>query len=164
MSNDIIPVVVVASPDGEVSRYRLEKAVAEFETKDDVFSSDFLGDTIVVVSEAKETPETPDIAVWTVDSMVLLPDTLASDTKSIPGTADSPPLRKDEYLISRVPSSGWGGKRIFSTSITANVLPPGPYFLAGDALHQAWRMYPDELDVFATTFVAQNLHSVSEPM
>lgn len=28
-------------------------------------------------------------------------------------------------------------------------LPPGPYFLRGSSIHQAWRLYPDELDAFS---------------
>lgn len=30
-----------------------------------------------------------------------------------------------------------------------NLLPSGPYFLSGPNLHQAWRLYPDELEAFA---------------
>lgn len=42
----------------------------------------------------------------------------------------------------------------FSTVYCANVnstshaILPGPYFLQGSAIHQAWRLYPDHLDAF----------------
>ena len=36
-------------------------------------------------------------------------------------------------------------------------LPEGPYFLLGSQLHQAWKLYPDTLDSFATTIVAPSL-------
>jgi len=27
-------------------------------------------------------------------------------------------------------------------------LPPGPYFIEGQSIHQAWKLYEDELDAF----------------
>jgi hypothetical protein len=50
-------------------------------------------------------------------------------------------------LMTQLNSSGQ-----FSSVYRANaeswtsVLPPGPYFLQGQSIHQAWRLYPDELD------------------
>lgn len=38
----------------------------------------------------------------------------------------------------------------FSKS-TDSILPAGPYFLQGRHVHQAWRLYPDELDAFMIT-------------
>lgn len=35
-----------------------------------------------------------------------------------------------------------------STFEAESQLPSGPYFLSGRNLHQAWRLYPDELDAF----------------
>ncbi len=32
--------------------------------------------------------------------------------------------------------------------------PEGPYFLLGNQLHQAWRLYPDTLDSFVTTIIS----------
>lgn len=34
------------------------------------------------------------------------------------------------------------------TSKEIDLLPSGPYFLSGQNLHQAWRLYPDDLDAF----------------
>jgi hypothetical protein len=34
-----------------------------------------------------------------------------------------------------------------------NPLPDGPYFLFDGGLHQAWRLYSDHLDAFATTVI-----------
>lgn len=33
-------------------------------------------------------------------------------------------------------------------STSSNALPPGPYFLSQDSIHQAYRLYEDELDSF----------------
>lgn len=34
------------------------------------------------------------------------------------------------------------------TDGNTEALPSGPYFLHGSDIHQAWRLYPDELDAF----------------
>lgn len=38
-------------------------------------------------------------------------------------------------------------------------LPPGPYFLCGANVHQAWKLYPDDLDAFQTTVVPRDTSS-----
>lgn len=39
---------------------------------------------------------------------------------------------------------------------TAIQLPPGPYFLHGSNIHQAWRLYRDYLDAFIFGVVPEN--------
>jgi hypothetical protein len=39
-------------------------------------------------------------------------------------------------------------------------LPSGPYFLSGQNLHQAWRLFPDDLDAFTVGMIPEN---VEEP-
>lgn len=41
-----------------------------------------------------------------------------------------------------------------------NLLPSGPYFLQGQNLHQAWKLYDDSLGAFIQTVVPDN---VTEP-
>ncbi|KAL3419102.1 glutamyl-tRNA(Gln) amidotransferase [Phlyctema vagabunda] len=38
-------------------------------------------------------------------------------------------------------------------------LPPGPYFLCGTSIHQAWKMYADTLDAFVITVVPEQLYN-----
>lgn len=46
----------------------------------------------------------------------------------------------------------------FTTVYTSSAvgLPPGPYFLHGPNLHQAWRLYQDYLDAFIFGVVPEN--------
>lgn len=46
----------------------------------------------------------------------------------------------------------------FSTVYTSDALnlPPGPYFLHGTNIHQAWRLYPDYLDAFIFGVLPEN--------
>lgn len=37
-------------------------------------------------------------------------------------------------------------------------LPSGPYFLSGPNLHQAWRLYPDDLEAFASGLIPEDVH------
>ena len=36
-----------------------------------------------------------------------------------------------------------------------DLLPPGPYFLYGNRIYEAWRLYPDFLDAFQITFMPE---------
>ncbi|KAK5660029.1 hypothetical protein OQA88_13497 [Cercophora sp. LCS_1] len=38
-------------------------------------------------------------------------------------------------------------------------IPPGPYFLRGNAIHQAWKLYPDTLDAFSIAAYAEGVGS-----
>jgi hypothetical protein len=40
-------------------------------------------------------------------------------------------------------------------------LASGPYFLSGPNLHQAWRLYPDELDAFTVGMIPENIQSTA---
>ncbi|KAB8339253.1 hypothetical protein FH972_022187 [Carpinus fangiana] len=41
------------------------------------------------------------------------------------------------------------------------LLPSGPYFVLGQNIHQAWRLYEDELDAFVIPIVPQKLSSIT---
>lgn len=69
--------------------------------------------------------------------------------------------------------SGSGGKRTMTAISSvyhlqadleakenAAELPSGPYFLSGSNLHQAWKLYPDDLDAFTVGVIPEN---VGEP-
>lgn len=61
-------------------------------------------------------------------------------------------------LLTQVNSSG-----AFSTVYWSHpksdreVLPSGPYFLRGGDIHQAWRLYEDELDSFIFSVIPDNV-------
>lgn len=38
-------------------------------------------------------------------------------------------------------------------------IPPGPYFLRGNVIHQAWKLYPDTLDAFSVAAYAEDVGS-----
>jgi hypothetical protein len=45
----------------------------------------------------------------------------------------------------------------FDATGHSSELPSGPYFLRGPNLHQAWRLYPDELNAFTVGMVPEDL-------
>lgn len=40
-------------------------------------------------------------------------------------------------------------------------LPSGPYFLSGQNLHQAWRLYPDELEAFTFGLIPDDVFNAT---
>ena len=46
-------------------------------------------------------------------------------------------------------------KHIFQAS--ESNLPPGPYFLSEDGIHQAWRLYEDNLDAFIIPTIPESV-------
>jgi hypothetical protein len=57
------------------------------------------------------------------------------------------------HLLGGLPEMSASGFGITGTALslvedTLQLLPAGPYFLCGGVIHQAWRLYPDELDAF----------------
>ncbi len=43
-----------------------------------------------------------------------------------------------------------------------DLLPPGPYFVYGNGIYEAWRLYPDFLDAFQITFMPAASGSVGK--
>ena len=61
-----------------------------------------------------------------------------------------------DELASRIKLSGVSGfKEVYGAKANSilDLLPPGPYFLQSQNIHQAWRLYPDELDAFVMSVV-----------
>ena len=44
----------------------------------------------------------------------------------------------------------------YATQQEKDKLPSGPYFLSGQNLHQAWRLYPDDLEAFTFGLIPDN--------
>lgn len=105
-----------------------------FSRHDDVFSDDFLTHTVVVQGKRK--------GGRPIDASQIQWASLQRDTVHGP----------------------WKPSRIITIEFE-EALEPGPYFLTLDntldiTLSQAWRMYPDTQEAFATTFVP----SLEDPM
>lgn len=67
---------------------------------------------------------------------------------------------KDASLLHELRSSPHFDTIHMSTvSSLEKLLPSGPYFLQGQNIHQAWRLYPDELDAFIITVVPREVSS-----
>jgi len=46
------------------------------------------------------------------------------------------------------------------SELKSSDLPHGPYFLCGNAIHQAWRLYADNLDSFISTVIPKSVADV----
>ncbi|KAJ5950095.1 hypothetical protein N7454_001679 [Penicillium verhagenii] len=75
----------------------------------------------------------------------------------------SPEFSHTIVLIGGIDELEFGKSSLVSQNIsivytsTAFDLPPGPYFLHGANIHQAWRLYPDYLDAFIFGVLPDNV-------
>lgn len=112
---------VLLSIDEESTHESIQSDIKSFSQQDDVFSDDFLTDTVVIQGKNGQM----------VDESLIEWANLSVETAHGP----------------------WRPGRIIKIEFNM-ALEPGPYFLLPEsALAQAWRLYPDTQDAFATTFV-----------
>jgi hypothetical protein len=65
-----------------------------------------------------------------------------------------------DELASRLHSCGRFSEVYHSHAVSIDtLLPSGPYFFQGRTIHQAWRLYPDELDAFIFSVIPQDLRT-----
>ena len=67
----------------------------------------------------------------------------------------SVPTIEAENILSSDRTGSWSPSIIYNLKDDSDYeeVAEGPYFLVGDELHEAWRLYPDYLDSFMTTVV-----------
>lgn len=120
----VLPVTLVTTE--ELSNPSLDDLLKAFETYDDVYSSEF--------------------------AFALVEKPAANDTARR-GISSRDSNGKQTYTIevTDTPSDPSDGASTQATSF-AN-LPTGPYILHGKELHQAYRVYEDELDAFTVGIV-----------
>ncbi|KAL1865524.1 hypothetical protein Daus18300_007169 [Diaporthe australafricana] len=119
-ADQIIPVVVLSEKEINAGPEELGRTLRYLVDNDDVCTDEFTG--IIVVKPSGSGPEPS----GGLDN--------ASDAAAQP----SPDFPFTLYHLTTGPD----------TSSERDLLPSGPYFLSGQNLHQAWRLYPDDLDAF----------------
>lgn len=62
-------------------------------------------------------------------------------------------------LASKLNTSGCFSAIYSSRPNSTITLPSGPYFLHGNDIHQAWRLYPDDLDAFIFGVIAEDVRN-----
>lgn len=72
--------------------------------------------------------------------LVVNPSSSGSDSGVMADDASGPALSRFSAVYHLVPDA--------NVLKEEDRLPSGPYFLSGPNLHQAWRLYPDELEAF----------------
>lgn len=117
-ADQIIPVVVLSEEEVNAGPEELGRTLQHLVDNDDVCTDEFTG--IIVVK-----PSGPGLELREVCAN-------ASAVQASLGC----------------PSTVYHLTNGLDTSEERDLLPSGPYFLSGQNLHQAWRLYPDDLDAF----------------
>lgn len=81
--------------------------------------------------------------------LVVNPTASGSDSRGVAGDVSGPDLSRFSSVYHIASDSA----RLLDG---ASRLPSGPYFLSGPNLHQAWRLYPDELHAFTFGLLPDN--------
>lgn len=127
-----IPTTVIHAESGQLSLEVLQKSIHRFQEQDDVFNSDFVRGAYIFVH----------LVDGSVTEGLLLDgkgQTLEIDNEY------TPPVELEDFLTDH-------SLRLFVTR-TSPALPEGPYFTRGHTIHQAWRLFPDELNAFTASVV-----------
>lgn len=117
-ADQIIPVVVLSEDEVNAGPEELGRTLQYLVDNDDVCTDEFTGIIVVKPSGSSSEPRGACAS--------------ASDGQASP---DCP------FTIYHMAIG-------LETSTERDLLPSGPYFLSGQNLHQAWRLYPDDLDAF----------------
>lgn len=108
----------------------VRKIVESFQKDDDVFSNDFLTDTVMIQRTVGK-PSTSKLSHVLWDTLNL-------------NTSDGP----------------WKPARVITVDAKHELPPGPYFLASGNTLAQAWRLFPDTQDAFTTTFVPASNNSL----
>ena len=112
------PALLLSSADGKIDAAKVGRDVQQFETIDDVYTTDFHDSLVVQVPHGVG-------------------------------------LNLEDFTINLGRSTNLEFRKVLSSKVDSerNLLPSGPYFLQGQKMHQAWKLYDDSLGAFIQTVV-----------
>ncbi|GAB1319268.1 hypothetical protein MFIFM68171_09478 [Madurella fahalii] len=116
------PAFLVSASDSSIEPAEILKQIQRFYKEDDVFDEAFVSDILLVADDFPM-----------ADQMMLLRTELA-----------------DEIVLD---GKHWHLNYVYSvdTAVSDANIPSGPYFLSGDRVFQAWKIYTDVFSCFETT-------------
>jgi hypothetical protein len=120
-ADQVIPVVVLSEEEVNAGPEELGRTLQFLVDYDDVCTDEFTG--IIVVKPSGSASEQPH---W---------------HETCAGASDGEASTDCPFTVYHMTYD-------LETSKKKDLLPSGPYFLSGQNLHQAWRLYPDHLDAF----------------
>ncbi|KAM5460203.1 hypothetical protein MferCBS49748_007745 [Microsporum ferrugineum] len=132
-SSTVVPAVVLHDQPGKLSSKTIQETFDRFLDIDDVFQEAFTKDAFLILPKP--------IGGQSVKIGNATLNHISSGCLSL----DALPAELASYLKSR--------SLVMCVLDEELDLPEGPYFIVGQNLHQAWRLYPDTLGAFSTTIV-----------
>lgn len=139
-SHQVAPAVVLHHHAGKLSLATVQDSFARFLDMDDVFQEGFTHDAYLLIQTSDSASAVPN----TEQKPQLAPNA---------GTDERIPLDLADYLKA---------KSLVLCFVEYLPVAEGPYFVVGNEIHQAWRLFPDQLGAFATTVVPDDTTPVTE--
>ncbi|KAI1120835.1 amidase signature domain-containing protein [Nemania abortiva] len=136
----VIPLVVIHSDSGGVSSDLVERSIAWFKEEDDVFHGDFALGGYILIHLTENSPPFPEAHAERASDKIL---TTVSDYPSPDDLAELLRERSLQLLVTK----------------GSYTIPEGPYFIKGQGIHQAWRLFPDHLSAFTASVIPDD-HAV----
>ena len=118
-------------------------------------SDDWTAVPVVVLSEA--TLKSPDAIIDALNDFAKLDDVFCKDFMTDTIVANGFPKEQSVARVRAIIAArDWNVRKVFELKAQPQqpTIPDGPYFMIGNELHQAWRLYPDHLDAFASTITS----------
>ncbi|KAI0469333.1 amidase signature domain-containing protein [Xylaria cf. heliscus] len=131
---EISTLLVIHSESNNVSLDLVQDSIARFNNEDDVFNEEFATKGYILIQLAHKWPPSPGPHDGEASGGSL---TLLSDYPSPDGLTSLLQERSLRLLVTDGPFT----------------IPEGPYFLKGQAIHQAWRLFPDYLAAFTAAVI-----------
>jgi hypothetical protein len=68
-------------------------------------------------------------------------------------------VQREQFLNDLDKSGRFSAVLVSQVESSNDLLPSGPYFLRGQNLYQAWRLYPDDLDAFIFAVIPEDVRN-----
>ncbi|RWA09516.1 hypothetical protein EKO27_g5579 [Xylaria grammica] len=130
----VTPLVVIHSNSKELSLDLIQRSLARFNEEDDVFQDGFAVGGYILVHFAQNSLVSSEAYVEPASDRIL---TTISDYPCPEGLVGLLRERSLQLLVSEGPDT----------------IPEGPYFIEGQDIHQAWRLFPDHLAAFTAAVI-----------
>ncbi|KAK0730142.1 amidase signature domain-containing protein [Lasiosphaeris hirsuta] len=140
------PVLLFSSEDCKLEPAAILRQVQQFHEEDDVFDEAFVSDTLLVTDQSREKDGVID-EIFASDTLLVADESHLAERAMLLRTELA-----DEMVLG---GKKWHLDSVYyvdtSRAVSRGGVASGPYFLKGDVVFHAWKIYTDIFSCFGTT-------------